>query len=144
MKSQSVGHDVLTRFVVTTTVLFALSVGAPEDEGAPAQPIRMDAIFFVMSGEIIDKTCNAREFQACFDVPLSECSYELRNMIGDCREDMQESLPEYMLVEDADPIFEEVFACVVPKWDALIKNRRSDTEECRRLEQAAKKDASKQ
>lgn len=122
--------------VVVGVVLFS-SLSTSEEEDTTAQPIRIDAMFELMSNQIVDVVCEAPEFRACFDVPYAECSRELRKMLEDCRSTMSDELPDLIRSDEADPIIEKAYACVIPKWDSLIKNRRTDTEECRRLEKQA-------
>lgn len=128
------------RSVRLCLVLGALVIGGmstSEEEESTGQPIRVDAMFEMMSNQIVDVVCEAPEFRACFDVPYAECSRELRKMLADCRSEMDGRLPELIRADEADPIIEKVYGCVIPKWDSLIKNRRTDTEECRRLERQA-------
>lgn len=120
--------------VVNALILSGLSISEEEDS---TPPIRVDAMFDLMSNQIVDVVCDAPEFRACFDVPRAECSRELRKMLADCRSEMAGDLPDLIRADEADPIIEKAYECVIPKWDSLIKNRRTDTEECRRLERQA-------
>ena len=119
---------------VVVGLLLLSSLSTSEEEDTTKQPIRIDAMFDLMSNQIVDVVCEAPEFRACFDVPYAECSRELRKMLEDCRSAMSDELPDLIRSEEADPIIEKAYACVIPKWDALIKNRRTETEECRRME----------
>ena len=108
-----------------------------EEEVSSTQPIRVDSMFAMMSNQMVDVVCDAPEFRACFDVPYAECSRELRKMLSDCRAEMSEELPELIRSDEVDPILERAYACVIPKWDSLIRDRRTETDECRRLERQA-------
>lgn len=114
-----------------------LSGLSTSEEADSTPPIRVDAMFDLMSNQIVDVVCNAPEFRACFDVPYAECSRELRKMLADCRSEIDEELPDLIRSDEVDPIIEKVYGCVIPKWDALIKNRRTETEECQRIERQA-------
>lgn len=122
---------------IAVSVLLLSSLSTSEEEEQAAQPIRVDAMFELMSNQIVDVVCDAPEFRACFDVPYAECSRELRKMLANCRSGMRDELPELIRSDEADPIIERAYACVIPKWDALIKNRRTETEECHRMERQA-------
>lgn len=126
------------RLFLIAVVLILSGLSTSEEESSATQPIRVDAMFNLMSNQIVDVVCDAPEFRACFDVPHAECSRELRKMLADCRSRMASDLPDLIRSDEADPIIEKVYGCVIPKWDSLIKNRRTDTEECRRLERRAK------
>ncbi len=135
-----VGRGFMYRSIKVFVVFVALvmsSLSISEEENQTSQPIRVDAMFALMSNQIVDVVCDAPEFRACFDVPYAECSRELRKMLANCRADMSDELPELVRSDEADPIIEKTYACVIPKWDKLIKNRRTETEECRRAEQQA-------
>ena len=119
---------------IAAGVLFLSGISTSEEEEAMPPPLRIDAMFAMMSNQIVDVVCDAPEFRACFDVPYAECSRELRKMLVDCRAQMKDELPELVRSDEADPIIEKAYACVVPKWDALIKDRRTETEACRRAE----------
>ena len=118
-------------------LLLILSGLSTSEEEAATPPIRVDAMFELMSNQIVDVVCDAPEFRACFDVPYAECSRELRKMLTDCRSEMDHELPELIRSDEADPIIEKAYGCVIPKWDALIKDRRTETEECLRVERQA-------
>ena len=119
-------------FAVALAVGWGSYVYAPEHE-AP-QPLRMAAIFELMERQAVNEVCDDPLFKACFDVPTAECSRQWKKMLTECHSGMQEELPELVLAADVDPIIEKVYACVIPKWDALIVNRRTETNECLRLE----------
>ncbi|MCY4094880.1 MAG: hypothetical protein OXG05_07095 [Gammaproteobacteria bacterium] len=120
-------------------VLVLSGFSISEEERTPP-PIRVDAMFAMMSNQMVDVVCDAPEFRACFDVPHAECSRELRKMLADCRMDMSEELPELIRADEVDPILERVYGCVIPKWDTLIEDRRTETEECRRVERQVEKE----
>ena len=122
---------------IAVSVLLLSSLSTSEEDKQAAQPIRVDAMFALMSNQIVDVVCDAPEFRACFDVPYAECSRELRTMLANCRSEMSDELPDLVRSDEVDPIIEKAYACVIPKWDALIKNRRTETEECRRMERQA-------
>lgn len=109
----------------------------PQEKPQEKQLLQIDAVFELMANQIVDVACNAPEFKACFDVPYTECSRELRTMLNECRLSREESLPELIAAEDMDPIIEETYQCVIPKWDDLIKDRRTETKECADLERKA-------
>lgn len=129
----------LVKVLTVVSVLLASGLSTSEEESATPQPIRVDAMFELMSNQIVDVVCNAPEFRACFDVPYAECSRGLRKMLADCRAEMADELPDLITSDEADPIIERSYACVIPKWDSLIKDRRTETEECRRMEQEAER-----
>ena len=129
----------LVKVLAIVSVLVTSGLSISEEETVTPQPIRIDAMFELMSNQIVDVVCNAPEFRACFDVPYVECSRELRKMLDDCRADMADELPDLITSDKVDPIIESVYACVIPKWDRLIKDRRTETEECRRMEQQAER-----
>ena len=121
-------------------LVLVLSEFSISDEEEKTPPIRIDAMFAMMSNQLVDVVCDAPEFRACFDVPLAECSRELRKMLADCRMEFSEELPELIRADEADPILERVYGCVIPKWDALIEDRRTETKECRRVERQVEKE----
>lgn len=125
-------NPVSKAFFIAAVIVFTGFSISEEAESTP--PIRIDAMFELMSNQMVDVVCDASEFRACFDVPSAECSRELRKMLADCRVELSDELPELISSDEADPIIEKTYACVVPKWDALIKDRRTETEECRRVE----------
>lgn len=127
-------HSTRLSLVVVALVLGGVSTS---EEADATPPIRIDAVFELMSNQMVDVVCDAPEFRACFDVPHAECSRELRKMLVDCRADIDGELPELIRSDEVDPIIEKTYACVIPKWDSLIKHRRTETEECRRLERRA-------
>ncbi|MYD44426.1 MAG: hypothetical protein F4W90_11125 [Gammaproteobacteria bacterium] len=120
--------------IVTTVavVLIACAVWAQQAEDTAA--IKTDVMFEVMGNQMVSAVCDAPEFKACFDVPFDECSESLRSMLGACRAAMADQLPTLIRAEHADPIIESVYACVIPKWDALITDRRTETAACEELE----------
>ena len=118
-------------------VLVLSGMLSSEEEESKTQPIKVDAMFDLMSNQIVDVVCDAPEFRACFDVPYAECSRELRKMLVDCRKELNGELPELIKSDEADPIIEKTYACVIPKWDSLIENRRTETAECDRAERQA-------
>ena len=127
----------LRALVIAVSVVVLTGLLMSEEEEQKPQPIRVDVMFELMSNQIVDVVCDAPEFRACFDVPHAECSRKLRRMLADCRADMDDELPELIRSDEADPIIERAYACVIPKWDSLIKNRRTETEECLRAEREA-------
>ena len=131
-----------TRVFLVGTLLLLSCITLSEEEDSTPQPIRVDAMFELMSNQMVDVVCDAREFRACFDVPHAECSRELRKMLADCRSEIDDELPDLIQSDEADPIIEKVYSCIIPKWDSLIKDRRTETEECRRMERQAKEEKS--
>ncbi len=121
-------------------LFFGLPIALSEENKPNPPPIRVDAMFKLMSEQIAEAACTAPEFKACFDVPYTECERELKSMLAACREDMSENLPELIRADESGPIIERAYACVIPKWDKLIGKRRVETEECKRLEKAAWED----
>ena len=122
--------------ILTVSLLLAIATSSDEQSVAP-QPLKTDAVFAMMSNQIVDVVCDAPEFRACFDVPQTECSRELRNMLAECRASLADEIPELIQASEADPIIEKTYACVIPKWDALIKDRRIESDECKAFERAS-------
>lgn len=110
--------------------------GLSDENQDEPQLLRIDAIFGLMANQIVDTACNAPEFKACFDVPYTECSRELRKMLTECRSGLTSELPDLVAADEVDPIIEETYACVVPKWDELIKDRRIESEACEEAERS--------
>lgn len=127
------------KILVVAGLLVASGLSTSEDESPDAQPIRVDAMFALMSNQIVDVVCDAPDFRACFDVPYAECSRNLRKMLADCRLEMNDELPDLIRSDDADPIIEKTYDCVIPKWNDLIKDRRTETQECLRIEAQAER-----
>lgn len=105
-------------------------------EEAP-KPIKIEAMFEVMANQASNEMCRSEEFRACFDVPFVECSQKIKGILSSCRESMKDELPRLITAENADPIIEKVYACVVPKWREVVESRRKDTDECKRLDAKA-------
>lgn len=133
---RSVPKWLLIDCLLATGCFFA--VVAWSQQSAAPQPITVDSMFRLMGNQMVDVVCEAPEFKACFDVPFAECSRELKSMLADCRKTMADELPELIRAEDSDPIITKAYACVIPKWDALIKSRRTPTRACLRIEREIK------
>ena len=85
------GHPTKAILILGVLVLGEASI-SEESDSTP--PIRTDVMFQLMSNQMVDVVCNAPEFRACFDVPYTECSRELRKMLADCRADLSGELPD--------------------------------------------------
>lgn len=93
-------------------------------------PIKIESLFQLMNDQVVGAFCSAPEFEACFDIPQEECTRELRTVIKMCREQLEDELPVELTAEEADPILNIIYACVVPKWDEQIQDRQIESDEC--------------
>ena len=122
------------KFLLSLILFLPLSASSIAEE--ETKPIKTSAMFELMSNQVVTELCKAPEFQACFDVPLAECSHKLREIMSDCHRAMVNELPELIKATDADPVIAKVYGCVVPRWAKEIESRRTNSQACKEIEDA--------